>query len=229
MKKQANLALVGLIYLILLTVYNLLIFTIFDVKTNVFWVSYGFMTLAFFVQLTSLLLALRKTNVETIFWGIPLVSLSIYYILAELGISLVFMIFQNAGFIPAMVIQTIFLAAFVIITIIALMAREAVSDVTAVIRENVHNQKLINVDIDLLMQKSTNPELKAALRKLSETIKYSDPITNSSVADVDQRILSKVNETRIYCENDQIKEAKGCCSELELLYMERNRKLMISK
>ena len=45
---------IGLIYVILLGVFNLLVFTIFKTHTSVFWLSYAFMTVAFVVQIASM-------------------------------------------------------------------------------------------------------------------------------------------------------------------------------
>ena len=71
--------------------------------------------------------------------------------------------------------------------------------------------------------------LETKLKKLSETITYSDAMTNDAITDVEQLIQQKVSELRIYCENNEIEEAKKTCSSLEMLYVERNKKLMISK
>ena len=75
---------IGLIYVILLGVFNLLVFTIFKTHTNVFWLSYAFMTVAFVVQIVSMFLAFKPADVETAFFGIPLASFSIYYLCASL-------------------------------------------------------------------------------------------------------------------------------------------------
>jgi len=229
MKKQKNNLLIGLIYAILFGVYNLLVFVIFKKHTNVFWMSYGFMTLAFVVQIASMFFAFKKADVETVFFGIPLASFSVFYLIAELCVGTVFMVFQQVGTTIPLVIQILMLAAFLVIAIIALMARDTVQQISDTVKQNVTQHKSVNVDIDMLFVSCVNPDLKAKLRKLSETIKYSDPMTNAVIADVEQRIQQKVTELRIYCENDEIDEAKRTCSALELLYVERNKKLMISK
>ena len=51
MKKGKATVSIGLIYVILLGVFNLLVFTIFKTHTKVFWLSYAFMTVAFIVQI----------------------------------------------------------------------------------------------------------------------------------------------------------------------------------
>lgn len=228
-RKTKNTVGFALIYAILLGVLNLLIFTIFKTRTEVFWLSYAFMTLAFVVQIISMLLSFKTADIETAFFGIPLASFSVYYLCAALVIGTLFMIFQQANFMLALVIQILILAAFLIIAIISLMARDTVQQVGENIKENVTNLKSVLVDIEMMGEACTDPELKEALRKLSETVKYSDPMTNDSVASIEQRIMRKVSELRISIDDSQIAEAKQACGELERMYVERNKKLAISK
>ncbi|MCX6055107.1 MAG: hypothetical protein NTZ74_09385 [Chloroflexi bacterium] len=229
MKKQKNLLLIGLIYSILLGVFNMLVFVIFKNHTSVFWMSYSFMTLAFVVQIVSMLLSFKKADVDTIFFGIPLASFSVFYFIAELCVGTIFMIFQSVGFTISFVIQILILAGFVVVAIIALMARDTVQAIGDNVKQKVVELKSIRVDVDILRENCPDPELKAKLGRLSDTIKYSDPITIDAIADVEQRIHQKVSELRIYCENREIEEAKKTCSVLEMLYVERNKKLLISK
>lgn len=227
--KTKNTVGMALIYAILLGVFNLLVFVIFKKRTNVFWVSYAFMTLAFVVQIVSMLLAFKTADVEAAFFGIPLASFSVYYLCAALVIGLLFMIFQQASFTLALVIQLLVLAAFLVIAIISVMARDTTQQIGQNIRENVTNLKSVLVDIEMMRDSCAEPELKEMLRKLSETVRYSDPMTNESVAGVEQRIMQKVSELRINLDDGQLAAAKQSCTELERLYVERNRKLAISK
>jgi hypothetical protein len=229
MKKQKNLLLTGLIYAILLGVFNMLVFVIFKTHTSVFWMSYGFMTLAFVAQIVSMLLSFKKTDVDTIFFGIPLASFSVFYLIAELCVGAIFMVFQNVGTTIPLVLQILILAAYLIVAIIALMARDTVQEIGDNVKQKIGQLKSVKVDVEVLLESCSDPELKTKLRKLSETVKYSDPMTNDAIADVEQRIQQKVSELRIYCENNEVEEAKKTCSALEMLYVERNKKLMISK
>lgn len=229
MREQRNIALIGVIYLLLFGLYNLFVFLVFSERTSVFWISYSFMTIAFVAQIASMLLSFYKSDMETTFMGIPLVSLSIYYLLAELFCSLVFMFFQGAGVKPALLLQCILLVLFAIIAIIAIMSRDAIQDLNDVVKENVSMMKSFHVDIEMLMHRNSDAELKASLKRLADTVKYSDPMTNAAVAGVEQRITLKLSETRDYYDSGMLEEAKKACSELELLFVERNKKLLISK
>lgn len=227
--KRKNTIGIALIYVILLGVFNLLVFTIFKTRTNVFWLSYAFMTLAFVVQIISMFLAFKPADVETAFFGIPLASFSIYYLCAELVIGALFMIYQRAGFTLALVIQIIVLAAFLVIAIISVMSRDTVQQIGENIRENVSNLKSVLVDVELMRNSCTDPELKESLRRLSETIKYSDPMSNDSVTTVEQNIMRKLSELRVSIDDGQYEDAMQVCAAVERLYVERNKKLAISK
>ena len=227
--KTKNTVAFGLIYVILLGVFNLLVFTISKSRNDVFWLSYGFMTLAFVVQIVSMFLSFKSADVETAFFGIPLASFSVFYLGAELVIGALFMIFQMASLTLALVIQVLVLAVFLIIAIISLLSRDTVQQISDNVKEHVSNLKSVLVDIEMLMDGCTDPELKASLRKLSETVKYSDPISNEAVADVERRIMRKISELRINIDDNQIADAKQSCADLERLYVERNKKLAISK
>lgn len=228
-QKNKNTIGFGLIYVILLGVFNLLVFTIFKNHSSVFWISYTFMTLAFAVQIISMFLSFKTSDVETAFFGIPLASFSVYYLCAELVIGAIFMIFQQAGFTLALVIQAAVLAIFLVVAIISLMARDTVREIGNNIKEKVADLRSVLIDVEMMRDGCSDPELREKLRKLSETVKYSDPMSNEAVADVEQRIKRQVSELRVYLDNSQLADAAQACKELELLYAERNKKLAMSK
>lgn len=59
--------------------------------------SYAFMCLAFVIQIVSMLLALRTLETETVFMGIPLASLSLYYFFAAILLWL-YSVFPKCAF-----------------------------------------------------------------------------------------------------------------------------------
>lgn len=219
----------AIIYAIVFAVFNLLVFIIAKEKNSVFWMSYAFMCLAFVIQIVSMLLALRSLETETVFMGIPLASLSFYYFFAAIFVGAVFMFFQNAPFKLALVLQILILAIYAIVAILALMSRNVVQDVNDNLRENVQAIKTLNVNIDIFIPQVSDPALKKALRKVSETVKYSDPMSNAAVADIEEQIMAMVNELRINIENNKNAEAIQTCKDIEVLFMQRNSLLKATK
>lgn len=219
----------AVIYAIIFAVFNLLVFVIANEKNGVFWMSYAFMCIAFIVQIASMLLALRSLETETVFMGIPLASLSLYYFFAAIFVGAVFMFFQNAPFELALVLQILILAIYVVIAIMALMSRNVVQDVNDNLKENVEAIKTLVVDVDVFIPQVNDPALKKSLKKLSETIKYSDPMSNAAVADIEEQIMQTVNELRINIENSRNAEAIQTCKDIEVLFMQRNSLLKATK
>ena len=229
-QKNKNGLLTALIYLVIFAAYNLMVFMIFKGYNAVFWISYGFMTAAFLLHIVCVVSILRNVSVKAVFFGIPLLSFSIYFVCAELFSSLVFMIFKSMASVKiAILIQALLLCIFVVIAIISIMTRDVVQGVDDRIRENVSFIKGINVDVEMLMQRSTAADLTGALKKLSETIKYSDPMTNRVVAVQEQMIMQSMAELRSAFDSGDSSRTKELCAKIELLFIERNKKLMVSK
>lgn len=228
-KKKSGLML-ALIYLVVFVVYNLVVVLVFKNFNAVFWISYGFMAVAYLLHIVCAFSIAKNTNVKALFFGIPLGAFSIYFVLAELFTSLVFMIFkENASVKVTIVIQSLILCVFAVVAIVSIMTRNNVYNVDQKIKENVNFIKGINVDVQMLMQRCTNPETAGALKKLSETIKYSDPMTNSVVAIQEQMIMQCMTELRTVFDSGDMNSVKELCTKIELLFVKRNKKLMISK
>lgn len=219
----------AIIYAIVFAVFNVLVFVIVNKKNGVFWMSYAFMCLAFVIQIVIMLLALRTLETETVFMGIPLASLSFYYFFAAIFVGAVFMFFQNAPFKLALVLQILILAIYVVVAIMALMSRNVVQDVNDNLKESIEAIKTLTVDVDVFIPQVSDPALKKALKKVSETIKYSDPMSNAAVADIEEQIMQTVNELRVNIENNRNTEAIQTCKDIEVLFMQRNSLLKATK
>lgn len=226
--KKTN-GMIGAIYFIVFFVMNFLIFLIFDEKNGVFWTSYAFMCIAFIVQIVSMFLAVRGLDVEAIFFGIPLATLSLFYFFAAIFTATVFMIFQNAPMKLAVVLQVLILAIYAVVAIIALMSRDVAQDVSDNVRVGVTAIKTMQVDVEMMMSQAKDATLKNSLRKLSETIRYSDPMSNDAVINIEDQIMQALAELRVLCENNMTMDALNTCKSVEMLFMQRNRLLKATK
>lgn len=220
----------ALIYFVIFMAYNLCVFMIFKNFNAVFWISYAFMLVAFVIHIFCVFSIARNMNVRAVFFGIPLMSFSIYFVFAELFCSLVFMIFKNHASVKiTILIQALLLCAFIVVAIVSIMTRDVAQNIDSKIKENVNFIKGINVDVEMLMQRSTDAETTGALKKLSETVKYSDPMSNSAVATQEQMIMQYMAELRTIFDLGDMAKVRELCGKIELLFVERNKKLMVSK
>ena len=220
-----SLAIFGIVFV----VYNLFIFLFLKPETPVFWISYGFMVLAFGLQILGMYLAFREFSVQAVFFGIPLAQFTLYYFFAELFMSFVFMIFQNIDAKIPVFLQILLLAVYAIVAIVSVFARDSAVAAKDKVQHSAAAMRMSTVDIEMLRDSATDPELKVQLRRLAEAVRYSDPMTNDLIADVDARIRQETFALQTYCDDGDIAEAKASCAKLQRLYVERNRKLLASK
>lgn len=229
MGKKKSIGLSLAIWGIFFAVYNLLIFLFLKPQTPVFWVSYGFMVLAFGLQILGMWLSFKELSVEAVFFGIPLAKFTLFYFFAEFFMSFVFMLFQRITWKIPLFLQIILLGIYAVVAIVSVATRDASVAAKDNVQEKAKAMRMDTIDVEMLRDEATDPELKNQLRRLAEAVRYSDPMTNDAVADVDARIKQESMALRTYCEDGDVAAAKDSCTKLQRLYVERNKKLLASK
>ena len=81
----------------------------------------------------------------------------------------------------------------------------------------------LQADIELLADNESDAAAKTALTQLAEKIRYSDPMSNEQLADLENKISSKVAELKATSNKLEI------ITELNSLLDERNKKCKILK
>jgi hypothetical protein len=221
---------IAVVYAAVFAIYNIIVLLAFGDKNNIFWASYAFMAIAFIVNIGAVLYSFKSTDVEAMFMNIPLASLSVFYFFAELFISFVFMLFRkHVGIKLTVSTQVIFLLMFIIVAVIAIMSRDAVQSINKEVETKVRNLKNLSVDVKMIEMQCTDSELKNELHKIEETIRYSDPMTNDSIAELDDMIKAKIVELKYLCSNNNKSEAMQACNQLKSFLAERKQRLILTK
>lgn len=83
--------------------------------------------------------------------------------------------------------------------------------------------KSLQVDVEMLAFAETNTDTKAALTKLAEKIRFSDPMSNEALADLEAEITAKVKELKTDENKFEI------ITIIDSLITERNKKAKILK
>lgn len=228
MKNKSNVVLInGLIFVLV----SIGVMIGFKLKTNIFWLSYGFFVLAFIIHFLSILIFLKKANnIDQVFLGMPIANISIYYLYIEAIAALGFMIYQfTAPFVAAFIVQFVILAIYLVMIIVAFSGTNHIKSVEEDIKNKTFSIKSKQIDVEMLLDSCADEGLKHKLNNLIQTIKYSDPMTNAQISDIDAQINGKLNELSTFVHNGDVLNARNACDSLESLYKNRNAKLKISK
>ena len=228
------------VYAIVFALINLIIFSVFkpgsletgSMKT-VFWFAYGFLVLAFALQVVVMFTGKFENGAEAIFFGLPLFTIALWYFVLTAILSTVFMILVCLGvavpFLLMFVLECLLLGVFAIAFIISLTHKNVVQEIDQKIKRNVFAIRSLVTDVETMAESVENKDVKAKLERLAEDIRYSDPMTNDIVAELDLQIKDTIAELEVYVANNELEGIDGRIRQAQLLVSKRNKRLADSK
>jgi len=85
----------------------------------------------------------------------------------------------------------------------------------------------VQIDVEVLYKQATNELLKAQLNSLYEIIRFSNPISNNKLNDLEIKIQSKIEALKLTVSNDNIEDSLLLIKDLSMFFIERNKKCML--
>lgn len=215
-----------IILAIAFVLFNVIIFAVPTDKTSVFWITYTFTVVAFAMQIAVWKVAFSKAEtLKSKFLGLPLIYVGVIYLVIQSIAFVVFMFLPTIpGWIP-IVTCTIILSVSGIFLTSTELGREEVVRVEEKIQQNVSAIKGLQIDVEGIAEAQTDPVAKKALESLAEKIKYSDPMSDESLARLDDEIKTKIGELKTRAASD----IPGAVKDIELLLLDRNKKTKLLK
>lgn len=238
--KKTNVVLIAAIYTIIFAVLNILIFVIFkpgDIKEEIakknFWITYAFLVVSFLLQVGTLFAFDRKSGLNAIFFGMPLFGISAFFFGAEAFLSVIFMTLSafnvNVPTVIVVILQLLVLAAYLVIALLALLAKNHITQLDQTIKQNVTNIRNLQADVLIAMEACTDSNVKEILRKFADDIRYSDPMTVPAVEALDVQIQTTVMEIKTAAYDGKFELVESLVRRGTLQLKERNMKISNSK
>ena len=222
MKKNKGLAYAALA--IAFVLFNVIAFAVPTAKTATFWITYAFSVVAFALQIVIWKFAFKGTDtLKSKFLGIPLISVGITYLIIQIIAFAVFMVLPLTASWIAIVVCALILGISAICLIGTETGREEINRVEEKVEKKVFYIKALQVDVEMLASTETDADTKAALTKLAEKIRFSDPISNDVLSDLEAEITAKVKELKTAENKAEI------ITVLDSLITERNKKAKLLK
>ena len=214
-------------YIILSAVFILFNFITFAVpieKTATFWIGYAFTFIAFALQIITWNAAFKAdSTLKSKLLGIPIVYIGLVYLIAQL---IAFAVFCGFPVIPswiAVIVGALILGITAFCLLSAGIARNEINRVEEKVNQKVIYIRELQADVEILAEQENNSETKAALLKLAEKIRYSDPTSSEALGDLEAKISEKVMALKTASNKSEI------ISELDLLLTQRNKRVKILK
>ena len=194
------------------------------VKTGAFWISYAFTVIAFAAQIGIWKNALgREKALKSKFFGFPVVQIGIAYLLIQIIAFAIFMLVPALPVWGAIVACAIIAGVSAVGMVAADIGRGEIERVEAKAQKKAFYIREFQADIELLASGEKDTEIKTMLMQLAGKIRYSDPMSNEQLADLEDKISVKVAELKTAANRAEI------IAELNSLLDERNKKSKILK
>ena len=209
---------------IVFALFNVIAFVIPTEKTATFWTAYAFSVVAFAVQIPLWKIELgKKDTLKSKFLGIPVIHVGITYLIVQLIAFAVFMILPTLPVWLAVVVCSIILAISALCAIAGQAGANEINRVEEKIKVKRAFIQFLQTDIEMLAESESDPETKAALEKLAEKVRFSDPMSHEMLGELESRISAKVEEMKTAADK------KALIAEVTTLLTERNKKCKILK
>ena len=209
---------------IVFVLFNVLAFVIPTDKTVTFWTVYIFTVVAFVIQIPLWKIALgKKDALKSKFLGISVISVGITYLIIQLIAFTIFMILPTIPVWVAIVVCAIIIAIFALCAIAGQAGANEINRVEEKIKVKRAFIQFLQVDIEMIAESETDAETKAALKKLAEKVRFSDPMSHEMLVELESRICAKVEEIKMATDK------KILIEEVATLLTERNKKCKILK
>ena len=209
---------------ILLVLVSVLAFTVPLAKATAFWISYAFTVIAFVAQIIIWKSALGRTEaLKSKFLGFPVIHIGIVYLVVQIIAFSVFLFIPTLPIWSAVVACAVVAGVSAVCMIASDVSRSEIERVSATVQKKTLFIKKLQTEVELQADAETDIATKSALTQLAEKIRYSDPMSDEQIVDIENRIAAKIAELK--SSTDKVK----IINELNSLLDERNRKIKILK
>jgi len=215
------------VVVIILVMYNVVVFALPFSKGGGFWTGYVFSMSALLLTASVNFYAFNHKGLRSKYYSMPLASVAWYYLIIQLTVGLLEMAVQAIPYRYGIAVNILLLGACLIGLIAVNVAREEIERIDEKTKEKVFYIKSLQADVELLEAKTSDDILIKAIKALVETIRYSDPMSSQQLAIVENKI--EIGIATLTESISDIETAKTLCDDLQQLFAERNRKCKLLK
>lgn len=194
-----------------------------------FWAGYIFITLAFFGQLAVSYFVFRGENTEKLFLHMPMFRLSRTGLVLTLIFGTVCMIIPNLPNWVGVILCYGILGLNAISVVKASIGAQTVAEKDRAVKAQAFFIRSLTADAESLLAKAQTDEIRAECKKVYEAIRYSDPMSDRMLSDIEGQITLKFAELSTATEQNNGQAVQKAANEVLILVNDRNKKCKLLK
>jgi len=219
------------IWAIALALFNVIVFVTPNIAkfSETFWTGYIFITIAFIGQLICAFFAFKPSDKQKVFYNIPLVTIGYTGLIVMLVVGTICMIVPTLPNWIGIIVCLLVLGITSIAVLTATFAASVVTEIDQRIKTKTFFIKSLTVDAEHLMNTAKTNELKALAKKVYEAVRYSDPMSNAVLVEVEEKIQNGFSDFENAVNGEDFELASSTADELLSLIDVRNKKCKLLK
>ena len=187
-----------------------------------FWTGYIFIILAFLGQLLCSYIAFKEENIQKMFYNISLVLISYISFIVLFIVGMTCMITPILPISIGIVISMIISGIFAVLVVITCFVIKVVSDMDDEIDVKTFAIKNLTANAEQLMMKTTSTEMNEVCRKVYESFKYSNIMSDNSLKELNEQIQREFTSFENAVNENDKEMASSISMELIALINKRN-------
>jgi hypothetical protein len=215
---------------LILAVFQVLVFLIPFERGSVFWVAYGFTTFAILAQAAVVYIAVGKADtMKSKFMGFPIVHIGFVYLVAQLIIGGASMLLPMIPSWLSIIVQVVVLFVAAVSLIATEAGRDEINRIDKQVEQKVMFIQSLQVDLQMLLQKTDDVLVKKQLSALIDSVKYSDPMTSDALVPLERSLEETLAKLECAIQEKNTQTAGQLAEEFNQLLTQRNKKCKILK
>lgn len=194
-----------------------------------FWSGYIFITLAFIGQLICGHFALKADDRQTTFYNLSLLTISYTGLVVMLVAGTVCMVIPDLPNWVGIIVCLLILTFTAVAIVKASLAISVVGEIDQRIKAKTAFIKMLTVDAEQLCNATTAAEMKALTKKVYEAVRYSDPMSNAVLVEVEEKIQNGFADFESSVNGEDYELACSNADVLLALIDTRNKKCKLLK
>ena len=213
---------------VLIVVYNFIMFLIPIEKNLNYWIVYISTTISILFLGGILYSQLTKKSVEKNIRNTSIVWIAWEYFIFQ-TIASFYEILYPIYYRTSLVINILLLGINIIILSIISTQKKEIEKVEQKVKEKVFFVKSMQEEIEVIKERTNDSKVVDELQKLSEIVKYCDPMTHSKLYEIENNIENEIKNLKTIIDKNRTEESIDLIVRLKEMFTERNRKAKLFK
>lgn len=188
------------VWLIAVIAFNIIAFAVTAAAdigfNNSLWIIYVAIMAGFIGEFVCTRFVINAGSSERMFLNLPVITISVISMIFLIIVGVALVVIQSIPYWIAILVSVIVLAVSAIMVVNSTVAAESIEENHEAVQASQDRIRMLTARAKIMMDSAAEPAAKKEFTKVYEALRYSDPISNPALAQVEDEIEELVADMR---------------------------------